>query len=75
MKELNKLSFNLAMVLVIVAGLVFVGWQWVQVQKIKAIHDVIQGCAAAATASGNGGFNGAVYNVCVTDKGFHSSLQ
>ena len=57
------------------AAAVYFAWQWGQVQKLTIQNDAIQGCAAAATAAAPGGFSGAVYNICVIDKGYDSSLK
>jgi len=75
-KKIQKSTMITAvMVAVLIVG-VFAVWSWREMKekelKIRAIDD----CAkVAANAQSGGGFNGAVYKVCVEDKGYVSTIQ
>ncbi|MBP9691007.1 hypothetical protein KBD81_02905 [Candidatus Woesebacteria bacterium] len=59
----------------VVLGLAVI--QYVSLQKDMNDKQAIQGCAEVAAKSGTEGnpFNGAIYQVCMQDKGFGTVLK
>lgn len=42
----------------------------------KLVNEAINGCAESASQSDpNGGFNGAVYQICIEDKGYKTKIR
>lgn len=69
----KKIQMNTLIIAVMAAVLVvgvFAVWNWREL-KVKAIDD----CAKVAAIAAKEGFNGAVYKVCVEDKGYISTIQ
>jgi len=74
----KKIQMNTMIIAVMAAVLavgIFAVWNWREIKdkelKVRAVDD----CAKVAATAAKEGFNGAVYKVCVEDKGYISTIQ
>lgn len=72
MKTYTIAGIIIAMIIIGIAVM-----QYVEVQKDIGDKAAIQGCAEVASKSGTpeNPFNGAIYQVCMQDKGFNTVLK
>jgi len=75
----NNIQNNTIIIALIAVNLVvgaFAIWNWKEVKEKELKINAVSECAkVAATADPDGGFNGAVYKVCVEDKGYESEIK
>ena len=72
--EIRSLILVAIITAVIIAGLL--GFNFLKIREKQVRNDAIQACAAAAvSAQPEGGFNGAVYKICVEDKGYETGIK
>lgn len=77
MEQTRKLNSPLIVAFfaaVVVVGIL--GLNYLNIREKQVRNDAIQACAAAAvSAQPEGGFNGAVYKICVEDKGYETRIK
>ena len=73
-RKLNSPLIVALLAAVVVVGLL--GFNFLQLKEKQLKLEAIQGCAqVAAQAQPGGGFNGAVYKICVEDKGYETEIK
>lgn len=75
MEQIRKLNSPLIVAFlaaIVVVG--FLGWNFLQLREKELKIEAIQGCAEAAAQAGET-FNGAVYKICVEDKGYATEIK
>ena len=73
--SLKNIATAIALIVIATTAFLFVqSWNAVKISEVK--NNAINGCAEIGSQSDpSGAFNGAVYKICVEDKGYQTQIK